>query len=76
MEKEKTSLRTQKILAVLSLVLLILFFSFTHRAFRSVDNVVAILLATCVNGILALGVTFVIITGGIDLSLGTVMKSL
>jgi ribose transport system permease protein len=34
---------------------------------------VGILLATSVNGVLALGVTFVIITGGIDLSVGTVM---
>jgi ribose transport system permease protein len=31
------------------------------------------LLATAVNGVLALGVTFIIITGGIDLSVGTVM---
>ena len=31
------------------------------------------MLATAVNGVLALGVTFVIITGGIDLSVGTVM---
>jgi len=41
--------------------------------FLTYENVVAILLATCVNGLLALGVTFVIITGGIDLSIGTVM---
>ena len=32
-----------------------------------------ITLATCINGILSLGVTFVILTGGIDLSIGTVM---
>ena len=37
------------------------------------ENVVGILLATAVNGVLALGVTFIIITGGIDLSVGTVM---
>lgn len=37
------------------------------------DNVIGILLATTVNGVLALGATFVIITGGIDLSVGTVM---
>jgi ribose transport system permease protein len=30
-------------------------------------------LSTAVNGVLALGVTFIIITGGIDLSVGTVM---
>ena len=34
---------------------------------------IGILLATAVNGVLALGVTFVIITAGIDLSVGTVM---
>jgi ribose transport system permease protein len=33
----------------------------------------AIFLSTAVNAVLALGVTFVIITGGIDLSVGTVM---
>ena len=41
--------------------------------FLTFDNMIGILLATSVNGILALGVTFVIITGGIDLSIGTVM---
>jgi ribose transport system permease protein len=41
--------------------------------FLTPDNVVGILLATAVNGVLALGATFVIITGGIDLSVGTVM---
>ena len=44
-----------------------------RRTSCTFDNVVGILLATSVNGILALGVTFVIITGGIDLSIGTVM---
>ncbi len=34
---------------------------------------VGILIATAVNGLLALGVTFIIISGGIDLSVGTVM---
>ena len=32
-----------------------------------------IMLATAVKAVLALGVTFVIITAGIDLSVGTVM---
>ena len=36
-------------------------------------TLIGIGLATAVNGILAIGVTFVIITGGIDLSIGTVM---
>jgi ribose transport system permease protein len=73
MKDKQTGLTTQKLLALLSLALMILFFSVMNPAFRTGDNVAAIMLATCVNGILALGVTFVIITGGIDLSLGTVM---
>jgi ribose transport system permease protein len=41
--------------------------------FLTFENFVNILVATAVVGILALGETFVIITGGIDLSVGTVM---
>jgi ribose transport system permease protein len=37
------------------------------------DNMVSILQATAVNGVLAIAVTFVIITSGIDLSVGTLM---
>jgi ribose transport system permease protein len=37
------------------------------------DNMVGILQATAVNGVLAIACTFVIITGGIDLSVGTLM---
>ncbi len=37
------------------------------------DNMVSILQATAVNGVLAIACTFVIITGGIDLSVGTLM---
>ena len=48
-------------------------FSVLSPYFLTRDNVLGILLATGVNGVLALGVTFVIITGGIDLSVGTVM---
>lgn len=56
-----------------SLFLLFVFFSVASPNFFTFENVISIILATCVNGMLALGVTFVIITGGIDLSIGTVM---
>jgi ribose transport system permease protein len=56
-----------------SLFLLFTFFSLASPNFFTFENVIAIILATCVNGMLALGVTFIIITGGIDLSIGTVM---
>jgi ribose transport system permease protein len=63
----------QRFLAFGALLVLIVVFSVLSPNFLKFDNVMGILLATSVNGILALGVTFVIITGGIDLSIGTVM---
>lgn len=63
----------QQVLALASLVVLILFFTFSSSNFFQFSNIVGILLSTAVIGVLALGSTFVIITGGIDLSVGTVM---
>ena len=63
----------QRILAFGALIIIFLGFSLASPYFLTFDNVVGILLATAVNGILALGVTFVIIAGGIDLSVGTVL---
>lgn len=63
----------QRIMAFGALIVLSIGFSLASPYFRTFDNFVGILLATAVNGVLALGVTFVIITGGIDLSVGTVM---
>lgn len=64
---------TRRLLAFAALIVLIIVFSLASDHFFQYNNIVGILLATSVNGILALGVTFVIITGGIDLSIGTVM---
>ena len=63
----------QRLLALGALVLLLAFFSVVVPHFASTNNYIDILTATAVNGVLATGVTFVIITGGIDLSLGTAM---
>jgi ribose transport system permease protein len=63
----------QKILAFASLVVLMVFFSIASDNFLRSDNLIAILQATAVNGVLAVAATFVIITGGIDLSVGTLM---
>ncbi len=74
--RRKPALRsaaTQKILAFGGLIGLTVAFSLASPNFLTLDNVVGILLATTVNGVLALGQTFVIITAGIDLSIGTVM---
>ena len=63
----------QRIMAFGALIVLFIGFSLASPYFRTFDNFVGILLATAVNGVLALGATFVIITAGIDLSVGTVM---
>jgi ribose transport system permease protein len=63
----------QTLLAFGALIVMMVGFSLASPYFLQFDNITGILLATTVNGVLALGVTFVIITGGIDLSIGTVM---
>src|SRR5882762_6151570 len=63
----------QKLLAFASLMGLMVFFSMASPSFMQTDNMVGILQSTAVNGVLAIACTFVIITGGIDLSVGTLM---
>lgn len=63
----------QQGLAFGTLVVLLIFFSIASTNFFTWSNISGILLATAVIGILALGTTFVITTGGIDLSIGTGM---
>lgn len=63
----------QKLLAFASLIALIVAFSLLSENFRTVTNMMNILQATSVIGLLAVSATIVIITGGIDLSVGTAM---
>ena len=65
--------RLQQFLAFASLIAIFLFFSIASSSFLNYSNVTSILFSTVVIGLLALGTTFVIITGGIDLSIGTGM---
>ncbi len=63
----------QKLLAFASLVALLIGFSLASPNFMQTSNMIAILQAASVNGVLAIAATLVIITGGIDLSVGTLM---
>lgn len=63
----------QKLLAFASLIALLIGFSLASSNFMQTSNMIAILQATSVNGVLAVAATLVIITGGIDLSVGTMM---
>jgi ribose transport system permease protein len=71
--KPKSSGAQQKLLAFASLIVLLVFFSLASPNFLQTSNILAILQATSVNGVLAIAATLVIITGGIDLSVGTLM---
>lgn len=72
-EKKTGSETIQRLLAFAALVILFIVFSFASPYFFTFSNIVGILVSTAVNGLLAIGVTFIIISGGIDLSVGTVM---
>jgi len=63
----------RKFLAFASLILIVVIFSIASPNFFQTSNLLSILLATAVNGVLAIACTFIIITGGIDLSVGTLM---
>lgn len=63
----------QQFLAFVSLIVIVVFFSFASPNFLTASNLTGILVASVTIGLLALGTTAVIITGGIDLSIGTAM---
>lgn len=58
---------------IIVLVILIVFFSFAAPNFLSVNTFMLIAKHVALYGILAIGMTYIIITGGIDLSVGAVV---
>jgi len=57
----------------LALVLIVIFFSLTAPYFATTENFLKIFVQIAINTVLASGMTFVILTGGIDLSVGSVL---
>lgn len=58
---------------IVSMLLLCAFFAIMSDKFLTKNNLTNIILQSSINGTIALGMTLVIITGGIDLSVGSVM---
>jgi len=58
---------------VIVLIFVIAFFAYRSARFGTVDNVTTILIAAAPFALIALGQTLVILTGGIDLSVGSVI---
>ena len=63
----------QQLGIVVALLLLLIFSSFLSSRFLSVPNLLNVLRQVAIVGILAIGQTFVILTAGIDLSVGAIL---
>lgn len=64
---------TQKIVVILVLIVLFSFFCIMSPAFRSYSTILSIFDYSYYITFMAIGVTFALITGGVDLSIGTGM---
>lgn len=69
----KDKVGTQRLIAALVMILIYIFFALASPAFRSLSTLISIFDSSYYIGFMAIGVTFVIITGGIDLSVGTIL---
>ncbi|PTF98533.1 ABC transporter permease subunit [Staphylococcus chromogenes] len=69
---DKTSL-FEKLLPFVGLILLIVMISVLNPAFLDLSNLLNLLRQVSINGLIAFGMTFVILTGGIDLSVGSIL---
>jgi putative xylitol transport system permease protein len=63
----------QKFGVLIALVLLCIFLTFANEYFLTGRNITNVLRQVSINGILAIGMTFVILTRGIDLSVGSIV---
>ena len=70
MEKLKTW--SKKNAVCLVLIALIIFFGVANKTFLTVTNIINITSQMSINALLTIGITFVIIIGGIDISVGSV----
>ncbi len=73
MEKRKLQSRVASLGLPIALALLVAALSLARPNFLNLANLVNLVRQISINGILAVGVTYVLLTGGVDLSLGSVV---
>lgn len=73
MKENKKKIDLSNMSALIVLIILCVFLSIIQPAFRTFGNVINILQQVTVYAVLALGVNVVIFTGGIDISVGSVV---
>lgn len=73
MDKTNLLLLLLRLRTFVALILVLAYFSYAAPNFVSTANAVIVSKHVALNAILAIGMTFVIITGGIDLSVGSIV---
>ncbi|MCD8825760.1 ribose ABC transporter permease [Staphylococcus gallinarum] len=74
MQQSKISLSyLEKVIPFIGLILLVIIISILNSAFLEPSNLFNLLRQVSINGLIAFGMTFVILTGGIDLSVGSTL---
>lgn len=74
MQRSKISLSyLEKVIPFIGLILLVIIISILNSAFLEPSNLFNLLRQVSINGLIAFGMTFVILTGGIDLSVGSTL---
>lgn len=71
--KKERRIKVSDYVVFFSLVGLCVILSFASSVFLSADNISNVFLQASLNGVIAIGMTMVILTGGIDLSVGSVV---
>lgn len=72
-QNKKLNYYLQDFGALLALILLVVGIGIISPDFRTVTNFLSLLRQSSINGLIAFGMTFVILTGGIDLSVGSIL---
>ena len=74
MNKNIKKLDLQTLLAPAVLIVVFIIFCVLYANFRTMSNFMSILLTASVSGVLAIGMTYCVIGGGMDISVGTTMS--
>lgn len=73
MDNKKLMSKMQDMGALIALVLLVIVISIISPEFRTIDNFLSLMRQSSINGFIAFGMTCVILTDAIDLSVGSVL---
>ena len=71
--KSSTKINLRRYQSIIGLIIFSVIIALMNDRFMTISNVMNILRQTSINSIIAAGMTFVILTGGIDLSVGSTL---